>query len=259
MIKLKKESKGNKISQAYQYQLSAALENILEQADKNSMKSIYGVKSDTQRFFPFTFSNLNFDYFEEDQEKMELTHFGDIAWLDLRILIDQSTISYLTDLLKGQRISFVYSGEVVDYSLCEINEVPQMVFKDEMVYKTVTPVFLANKTSSGEMEYILPSEEKYAILFKKQLLKRFSSFFPELKKIQKIEDFCPEIKFEPISKIEEKGVIFKDFENEPIALTAYQYEFKLKASPLLQELGYYGGFGTQNALGFGCVAVKISN
>ncbi|MCH7412266.1 hypothetical protein MM213_02125 [Belliella sp. R4-6] len=256
LIKLKRGSSNNKISRSYQYQLSAALENILEQADKSSMQSIYGDQACSKRFYPFTFSNLDFDFFLEDIESELFTHIGENASLDMRILVDSSTCDYIVDLLKGQRINFVSSNEIVEYSIHDLEEIPKVDFKDEMIYKAVTPVFLVNKTDKGEMDYVSPNDIKYAGLFKNQLLKKFSSFFPELKKLQKLEDYCPEIVFEPISEIQKRGVVFNDFETDPIKLTAYQYDFKLIASPLLQELGYYGGFGTQNSLGFGCVSVK---
>lgn len=43
--------------------------------------------------------------------------------------------------------------------------------------------------------------------------------------------------------------------NETIEGIGYKFEFKVRASPILQELGYFGGFGSKNVLGFGCVEV----
>ncbi|MFD2036217.1 CRISPR-associated endoribonuclease Cas6 [Belliella marina] len=256
LVKLKRGSTANIFPQTYQFQLSTALEKMLKGADMDSMLDIYGNQNNSRRVYPFTFSNLNFDYFKNDTTHETITHIGDIACLDLRILVDDSTVDYVHHLLVGQKIGFVGTEGNVEYTIVELNEIPKLDFKEEMVYKTVSPLYLVNDINTGEKEYISPDDNRYSMMFKKNLLKRFSSFFPELESIQHVEDYCPEIKFETLSNIQENDVVFQNNRGESTRFTAYNFDFKLRASPILQELGYYGGFGAQNMLGFGCVAIK---
>ena len=48
----------------------------------------------------------------------------------------------------------------------------------------------------------------------------------------------------------------KDFANHlfPIVI-GYQFDFQLKASPVLHELGFYEGFGLRHSMGLGFVEV----
>ncbi|SNS16331.1 CRISPR-associated endoribonuclease Cas6 [Belliella buryatensis] len=259
LIKLERVSKANQFALNYQYELSAGIEGIFEQADFSILHSFLGDESLGVRYIPFTFSQLQFDLVESRDETGSFLHLGNEALLDLRILVDQSDVDYLQKLILGQRINFIYAQEAVEYRILGVEVVPPPVFKGVMTYSAVTPVFLIDNLSTGGSEFIEPADARYCELFKNDLLKRFSKVIPELKELKNLDKFCPEIEFHPISKVEEEEIVFNMYQLELVHLKGYKYDFKLKASPLLQEFGYYAGFGAQNSLGFGCVNVKNLN
>lgn len=256
LIKLKRESEASQFPLNYQYQLSAALESIFEQADFSKLHLFLNDKDEFVRYIPFTFSHLDLDKIKIIEEKGSLIHQGDEGTLDIRILIEDDAIDYLYHLILGKRIRFNSGDDMVEYRIDDIEVIPPPVFKGEMVYSAVTPVFLYDQSQSGGFEFISPSHERYPELFKTDLLKRFASVIPELKSITELDQYCPEIEFQPISQVEEEEIVFNMYQYELVHLKGFRYDFKLKASPLLQEFGYYAGFGAQNSLGFGCVNVK---
>ncbi|GAB2634038.1 CRISPR-associated endoribonuclease Cas6 [Belliella aquatica] len=256
LIKLKRESEASQFALNYQYQLSAALEGIFEQADFSKLQLFLNEKNEFVRYIPFTFSNLELDKIKIIKEKGSLIHQGDEATLDIRILLEEDATDYLFHLIHGKQISLHSGEDTVKYRICAIEVVPPPVFKGVMVYSAVTPVFLFDQSGLGGSEFISPTDSRYPELFKTDLLKRFASAIPELKSITKLDHYCPEIEFQPISQVEEEEIVFNMYQYELVHLKGFRYDFKLKASPLLQEFGYYAGFGAQNSLGFGCVNVK---
>lgn len=256
LIKLKRESEASQFALNYQYQLSAALEGIFEQADFSKLQLFLNEKDEYIRYIPFTFSNLVLDKTEVIEEKGSIIHVGDEATLDIRILLEDDATDYLYQLIQGQIIRLNSGEATVEYRVCAVEVVPPPIFLGEMVYSAVTPVFLFDQSQSGGSEFISPSDARYPELFKTDLLKRFASAIPELSSITNIDHYCPEIEFQPISQVEEEEIVFNMYQYELVHLKGFRYDFKLKASPLLQEFGYYAGFGAQNSLGFGCVNVK---
>ncbi|AFL85709.1 CRISPR-associated endoribonuclease Cas6 [Belliella baltica DSM 15883] len=256
LIKLKRESEACQFALNYQYQLSAALEGILEKADFSKLHLFLNDKEEFVRYIPFTFSHLDLDQIKIIEEKGSLVHLGEEGTLDIRILLEDDAIDYLYQLIYGKSIRFNSGESFVDYKIVDLEVIPPPVFKSEMVYSAVTPVFLYDQSQSGGFEFISPSHDRYSELFKNDLLKRFVSVIPELKSITELEKYCPEIEFQPISQAEEEEIVLNMYQYELVHLKGFKYDFKLKASPLLQEFGYYAGFGAQNSLGFGCVNVK---
>ncbi|MFN3801293.1 CRISPR-associated endoribonuclease Cas6 [Belliella pelovolcani] len=259
LIKLERVSKANHFAINYQYELSAGLEGIFEQADFSILHNFLGDESLGVRYIPFTFSQIQFDSIDSLEESSSFFHLGKNAQLDLRLLVDHGDVYYLQQLILGQRINFTYAQQIAEYRIESVEVVPPPTFNGVMTYSTITPVFLIDNLSTGGSEFIEPSDERYCELFKADLLKRFSKVIPELKELKNLEHYCPEFEFQPISKIEEEEIVFNMYQLELVHLKGFKYDFKLKASPLLQEFGYYAGFGAQNSLGFGCVNVKNLN
>ncbi|MCH7408496.1 CRISPR-associated endoribonuclease Cas6 [Belliella sp. DSM 111904] len=257
LVKLRRISNANRLAVNYQYQLSACLESIFEQADFEKIQDfVDGLKLNTNHI-PFTFSQFSFDQLEACSDQEYIHHTGELATLDVRILVGTNVSDYLSELLLGQRLSFTFGKETVEYCVNKVETIKPPSFKGEMTYSAITPLFLTNQFGgSGDQQVISPMDERYSEVFKTNLLKRFSRLFPELRGLKDVSNCCPEIEFKPVSHIEEKELVFNLFDLELIELKGFQFDFKLKASPILQEFGYYAGFGAQSSLGFGCVEVK---
>ncbi len=258
LIQLNRESVSNQFPLNYQYQLSNALECIFEQVDFSKISSFLGDDNAGIKYIPFTFSQLQLDHMEVEVSTGSLYHLGQKCTLDLRLLVNEDAVAYLKKLIMNQRFNFSFGESLVEYSIEAIEIVPPPVFKGIMTYSAVTPVFLADNSAKGT-EFISPADSRYPDLFKSNLLKRFVGLIPELKNIKNLNQYCPEIEFLPISQVEEEDVVFNMYQMELIHLKGFKYDFKLKASPVLQEFGYYAGFGAQNSLGFGCVNIKNIN
>ncbi len=81
------------------------------------------------------------------------------------------------------------------------------------------------------------------------------NYLPQIQGLKDLDNYCPEIRFELMNEPQKRGIIMQTQFDETIEGIGYKFEFKVRASPILQELGYFGGFGSKNVLGFGCVEV----
>ncbi|MCH7400298.1 CRISPR-associated endoribonuclease Cas6 [Belliella kenyensis] len=253
LINLKRISSHNRLAVNYQYQLSNCLDCIFEQAAVELISNHSEHQKVNQKKFPFTFSELTFDQLYACKDQFFMHHQGESATLEVRIWDGISIRDYLIDLFQDQRISFSFGNEVVEYHVTSVNTIRPPKFKAEMNYSAITPLFLTKQVENIGMDIISPGDAAYSEVFKTNLLKRFTIQFPELKGLKDLKNCCPEMDFVPTSQAIEQERVFNMYDLDLIHLTGFKFDFKLKASPILQEFGYYAGFGAQSSLGFGCV------
>ncbi|ERM81493.1 hypothetical protein P872_10255 [Rhodonellum psychrophilum GCM71 = DSM 17998] len=257
LLQLQRIGKSGFLPLNYQYELSSAIYKVLEQADAEYSQFLHfeGYQYENKHYKPFTFSLLKFDNFIIHPEFNRLEHTGTNVTLDIRFAVDRAAEGFIRGLFLNQKIGLGDKLSQVDYEVVRIEAAAPVYFSDEMQYSCLSPVFLSAVRKDGGADYLSPEDERYSCVFKTNLLRRFLSFHPEVVGLKDLDSYCPEISFSLIGKPKKKGITLKSFSEKPIKVIGYQFDFKLKASPILQELGYYGGFGSKNAMGFGCVGV----
>lgn len=258
LLYLKRLGQKDHLPLNYQYELSSTIYQILRQADTDFGQLLHseGYDFENNHYKPFTFSSLNFDRFLLHPESDGLQHTGTHATLDIRFAVDRAGEGFVRTLFLNQRI--IALGDKlsqVDYEITGIELGAPVYFQEEMHFSSLSPICLSAVRQDGAADYLSPYDERYPSVFKTNLLSRFLSFHPEIVGLKELDSYCPEIKFELTSMPKKKVINLITQSDNPVKVNGYQYDFKFKASPILQELGYYGGFGSKNAMGFGCVGV----
>ena len=239
----------------YQYELSQAISRLLEKAEpfNNPLLSRNCIAYESNGCGPFTFSQLKFDGFLLHQQNQRIEHIGQHATLEIRFGDDNAAWGSIKKMLLYQQIVL---GDI-PYQVSKMEVVSPVEFNDVMFYRCLTPLSLLAKSRGheGDAKYLSPSDEGFHKIFKENLLQRLLRFQPEFQSLKELDRYCPEIQFELLNEPKRKGITLKRSVEEPLDIIGYQFDFKLKASPILHELGYYEGFGSQSALGFGYVEV----
>ena len=239
----------------YQYELSKAISQLLEKAEpfKNPLLSRNCRGYENNGWGPFTFSQLNFDNFLLHQQDQKIEHTGQFATLEIRFAADNTVKDSIKKVLFEQRLIL---GDI-PYQISKMEVMSSVEFNDVMVYRCLTPLSLLAKDRDreGGARYLSPADEGFPKFFKENLLQRLLRFQPEFQSLKDLDRYCPEIQFELLNEPKKKGITLKGPTEGPLKIVGYQFDFKFKASPILHELGYYEGFGSQSTLGFGYVEV----
>ncbi|WP_200976484.1 CRISPR-associated endoribonuclease Cas6 [Echinicola sp. 20G] len=257
LVHLHRMGNSNFLPLNYQYELSSAIYRILEEADPAYSHFLHqeGFAFGNKKYKPFTFSFLEFDRFKIVKGHNRLEHMGSQAVLDIRFAIDRAAEEFIKGLFLNQHLSIGDRISRVDYEIRQIKAAPRVDFKEEMLYRCTSPMFLSCSREDGGADYLSPEDGRFKPVFENNLIQRLMSFHVHLSLKEMEEDF-PAMEFVLKSSPRKKGITLKALEEKPIKVIGYQFDFMLRAPTIIQELGYYGGFGSKNALGFGCVRVN---
>lgn len=256
LVHLNKMGNNNFLPLNYQYELSSAIYRIFEEADPVYSHFLHqeGYAFRNKKYKPFTFSFLTFDRYKIPKGHNRIEHTGKNAILDIRFAIDRAAEGFIKGLFLNQRLSIGDRISQVDYEIHQIHGAKRVDFKEEMTYSCLSPVFLSCSREDGGADYLSPDDVRFKPVFENNLIQRLMSFDTSLS-FKELEADYPKMEFELKSRPKKKGITLKALEDNPIKVIGYQFDFLLRAPVIIQELGYYGGFGSKNALGFGCVEV----
>lgn len=198
----------------------------------------------------FTFGNFHFDSYEIHHQEERIVHHGREFSLEIRFLIEDEEEGFIKNSLLGQQVQL---GDT-SYKISSLKSVPPIEFQDVMVYRCMCPISLIAKCPSGAINFLSPDDKNFNNTLKIDLIKRLLRSHPEMSGLKDLDQYCPEFQFQLLSEPKEKGMNIKS-NGTSQSVIGYQFDFQLKASPVLHELGFYEGFGLQHSMGLGFVEV----
>lgn len=201
-------------------------------------------------------------YSGEAHRKFKLFTFGQLRGAPFRI--DRDTITYNTDKLEWE-LSFAVPDALqnfvagtfqnlhlgigdgslapVDMYIEYVEIINKPVFQPIMRYRTETPICISRHvTGEKNAYYVFPNEADFGSLFLQNLYQKGLS--------TGMESTMPlETSFQLLDNpFRSKLIQIKDTK-----IRCFLFDFELKAPRQLQELGYFAGFGLENAQGLGMV------
>src|SRR5690606_5340165 len=248
-LKLIKEDKSGVLPTNYRYGFSKAVSSVIDHGIANHpfVTSTNCRSADTQSF---TFGNFTFDFYQLQQQEGLIVHQGKEANVEIRFLVDDEEEDWIRKTLMNQRITLGDSS----YHISKIETVAPIEFQDVMAYRCLCPLSLVKNSPSGNRYFLSPKDKDFPKSLKIDLIKRLLRSHPEVSGLENLDQYCPEFQFQLLSEPKEKGFNIKSNGNFQ-SVIGYQFDFQLKASPILHELGFYEGFGLQHSMGLGFVEV----
>jgi len=259
LITLQREGKASFLPINYQYELSSLIYKTIDRADSSFSRFLHeqGYLAYGRRFRLFTFSRISFDSFRVVKDAGRIDHRGEWATFEISFLVDRAAEEFIKGLFMDQVLVLGDKVSQVRYRVSGIEALLPPVFKEQMHYRCLSPIFLRRKRDTGGEDYLHPNDKDYGRLLLQNLFSKSRAFAGTEHEEQGQEvGEIPDFSFTPSGKIFKNGVRIKQLTEQATMLIGYMYEFELRAPVELQEMGYYAGFGHLGSQGFGCVGVK---
>jgi len=241
----------NLLPLSYQYELSSWIYKVLNEGDPAFALWLHdmGYKALNMPFKLFTFSNLIIPEYRIAGDRLHIVSSN--IKLILSFLPDEAITPFITGLFKERH--FVLGDKVsqVAFEVSQISALPKIEFKDRMVFRTLSPIFVSKKdpVTGGQM-YLSPESEGYAQQIHQNVQDKYEAF----NKLKPDPDW-PETQIRLLSKPKSKLIAIKTGTSKESRLKAYNFTFEISGSKELIETGYWGGFGKLGSQGFGCVEI----
>ncbi len=258
-IKFRLSGKKHVLPFNYQYPLSSWIYKVLDKADSDFAAFLHenGYRLENLKTFKlFTFSNLRFPKHTykaiPKSDRMEV--WSRNAWLNVSFQLPQPSEKFIIGLFKNQKALI---GDRISQIEIEVESIQALKSElpdaESVKIKCLSPIVVAlNEEGKKHETYISPEHPQYKALFLKNLLDKYRAVCLQkdinCKEIQTNElDFICLTK-EPKSR---KQTI-KAHTAAETEVRGFLFNFELTAPKELIEIGLNSGFGSMNALGFGC-------
>lgn len=274
-MRLKLVLKQNKSNQLipinYQYAISSFIYRTIETADNKYSAWLHrsGFMSGSKKFKLFTFSKLNIR--EVTNQNLYGMTYMNIGSSEMELIVSMLSEKTVENFIIGmfEKQSFKYYDNNIEskFDIKSVEMVPEPEFKEEMIFKTISPIVLSRRTihnSKESQEYLSPVIEEYPEYLGKNLEEKFLAVMQRKgDTVSTNTDFSSFTKsslrsFQIIGESKSKLITIKEETPEESKVKGYYCTFRIKSDPRKLKIGYEAGFGKNCSLGFGCVSV-ISN
>lgn len=262
-------SPGSIIPFNYQYELSSWIYKTLSKAEPEFADWLHqqGYTLEGKRRFKFfTFSHFHLQPpFEPQPDRQGIRIDSGHAGLVITFLLDDAVAHFVTGLFQEQRLGLGNPRfRPVDFMVQSVEILPRPYFQPTMRFRALSPICIAaTETGKDHAQYRVPTDKDYTALLMANLEQKVAvaqhylhpspSSPAESSRSKEPNAFPPN--FALLSPARQKGVTLKSYTAAETKIIGYTYDFEITAAPDLLEIGYYAGFGVENAQGFGCVEI----
>lgn len=251
-LNLEKDAFGNLLPINYQYEQSAVIYRILSQSNQAYTTWLHqnGYTLDSgKRFKLFCYSPfLNIKPYKLWNHEQRLQLFGETVEWQISFLPEKSTLQFIEGLFKNQYIEIGDKRSCVRFRVQQIEAMQQPLYKDEMIFETLSPLCLKYRTEDGRTVYLSPDDERAKDMLLSGLVSKYESFYQK-----KIENDLSEVCFTLLSEPKRKSIRIKSGTSQQTYIVGYHFKFCIKAPESLLRILYECGGGSLCSQGFGCL------
>ncbi|TAE68702.1 MAG: CRISPR-associated endoribonuclease Cas6 [Bacteroidetes bacterium] len=237
------------LSYNYQYELSGWIYKVLKNADEEYSDFLHnqGYINETKIFKLFSFSHLHFQKFQKQEQGFRIES-REISF-QIGFYMEKGTETFILGLFRDQIGSIGNKTFQMDFKVSNVEMINFEITDTKINLKTLSPLVIAKKTERGK-EYLSPEHEDYEGLFMQNLLEKYKSTGKSIPLSWQNFPFKLTILGEklPVSKL----ITIKAESEAETKVRGFLFDFELIAPIEIIELGIMAGFGTENAMGFGC-------
>jgi len=257
-ISFKLSGKTQTLPLNYQYPISAWIYKVFAQANQEFASKLHdaGYKIDNGKTFKlFTFSQLKFPRYTwkiiPNSDRMEI--HARKAFLTIAFQLPEQMENFVTGLFKEQKVYLGDNISGINMDVQNIEIVKENIPENKAVkIKLLSPITLGYLEQNNKHEtYILPTHPIYKELFKQNLIEKYYATGQNNITINDIHFTLNNLKTKTTKQT------IKANTPAQTEIRAYWFDFDLTAPKEIIEIGLNAGFGSMNALGFGCGEVKI--
>lgn len=211
----------------------------------------------------------------DSQKEYKLFTYSDVSFGDYKVQGDRLVIArqnaemlisfyatpeiepYVYKLFKDQEFRIGDSKGKVTVRIVDVVKLGDPELQLQEVFFTCISPMLISDASKGNAIYLSPEDKGFDKVFMKSLMAKYANLIklgPDkgANGLSNLQDLAFKLHGKP------KGRIIKIKTDTPHqkTLKGYVFDFSLKAPESLLKIGYLGGFGEMNHLGFGCCEIQ---
>jgi CRISPR-associated endoribonuclease Cas6 len=243
-------SKFKTIPLNYQYELSSYIYRTIAKGNAEYAEWLHhnGFNIEGKQFRLFTFSNFDIPQKTINKELAQLQIIGNSASFEISFLPERSTDEFVKGIFADQHFSIGDSNCKADFSVQNIELLPQPNFNQSYTGITISPICITCKNDFDKFGYLAPNHPLAQELLLKNLYHKYEAFYG---KPYNIEDsfFIWKTIVEPQSKL----ITIKSNTPQQTKVRGYHCKFSIFTTPELMKIAYNAGIGEKNSMGFGCI------
>ncbi|MDR2563376.1 MAG: CRISPR-associated endoribonuclease Cas6 [Prevotellaceae bacterium] len=224
----------------YQSDMSAMVYGIMTQSDSDYEEWLHvnGFHDYSLKFKMFTFSKLIIPDYSIDRRHNCMIINSESVEFFLSLVPERRSDAFIPNMFKGRRFRFNEESHSAQFTITQVDVVPDPVFEREMEFCTLSPVCIQHNTQVANIVML-------------DLLSKYRDFYGnEYKGV--LKDFS----FNLLNKPEDKVVVIRSEYAGASNIRASMFDFKIIAPPALLKIMYSHGLGNNNCLGFGMIAPR---
>lgn len=232
----------------YQYQLSAAVYHLLQNADHEYAEQLHerGYELGSKKFKLFTFSTLYPDFYKLKGKQMVIAPGRTVLY------VGSLKNEFLMNFVEGIFINEILRIGQAEFTIQQVEVVPKPIFADTMKFRCLSPIVATTKEEVGgilKQRDCQLGEERYTENIIKNTYNKYEIIYGE-----KVPNKNLQINFQPedIEKYKRGKLI--QFKNTYIK--GFLCPFEARGSKELLEIMWEIGAGEKNSGGFGMVDVR---
>lgn len=235
----------------YQYVLASAVYGIIAAGDEAYSRFLHddGYQAGRlKRFKMFTFSPLKLPRYTQHKDRglFEL-HEPQLSFV-VSFVADKAAEAFVKGMFADQRF-------YIDQLPVEVTSVEALTppfFTRTMHYRCLSPMVVESKGEHDKYEqYLAPDDPR----FEERLVQNLVAKCAALNTLVAAEDQEESVRFVLEGRYRSKLHTIKPKSKAETKIRGYLFDFTLTAPEHVHEIGYYAGFGMNNAMGFGCVEI----
>jgi len=248
ILRINKEVFGNVLPISYQYELCAAINNMLTQNNPyyiNWLAANNLTTTDNVDQKLYSISNLYVPHIFVHEDRMSIQVPKIQFWISF--LHDIDTAEFVMNSLINQQITIGDRKSRVNFTFENVEIVSPICYSEVMEYQTISPICVLAMRENRTIEFLEPENPYFAQFMVDELIEKWSRL--NHRSYEGSRDY----QFTILTPIKRKAVTIKSGTPMQKKVIAYMVKFRLTMDPMLQEIAYCLGVGDKNHQGFGYI------
>lgn len=233
----------------YQYALSSAVYRIIARGDEAYSRFLHdeGFPSGRlKRFKMFTFGPLELPRYTQHKGQGLFELYAPELSFVVSFMADKAAEAFVKGMFAHQEFHI----DQLPVEVTSVEALPPPFFKTVMEYRCISPMVVGLREDRKRHEtYLAPDDPR----FEERLVQNLLAKCAALDTLCADSDQDQPVKFTLRGGYRSKLHSIKPHSKEETRVRGFVFEFALTAPEHVHELGYYAGFGMNNAMGFGAV------
>jgi len=168
-------------------------------------------------------------------------------------LVEKASETFIMGLFQNQRLHITDEFAHNEFLVERVEMLPYEITQSTLQLRTLTPLVIARKNPDDRHStYLAPTDEGYEQIFTQNLASKYEAY-QKLQGLATPEDIDIGFRLLDGTHIKSKLINVKPKLPKPVKVKGYLFDFEITAPVEMIKVGFFGGFGTNSAQGFGLV------